>query len=920
MLKAPFIILAAAVLSLVGYARADSPFNVDVFWGWDYCYRPMEWTPVVIGISSTLTEPFQGSVNISAHQDGLNTLNVTHRFVLTPDLPMNLPLVTKLAFAVDRCAVRIVELPGGKTRWYNNFDLMDFSSRERVLTPVADSDLFVGLVGHQRFALGQLPSQALCQSHYGSGKVHLAYKMPQTVPWDWTGFACLDLLILYDPDWTLFNKYHLDAIAQWVSNGGKLLLILGANPLPPDSPIAPLLPCDFQEPRQTTISGETLAKWNLDPARAEDVTVWPLRLKPDVVVCRPEMDDEVCLFVVGSAGFGRAAVLAFDPSTFSGAQTAHAGRFWVNRIAAVLAHGETTPTSALESSQDQSRTMTRCPLTGDQIHPDRSDGGIQLTLGGLETGKYRMVSYHNKPTSQHSPIDIYVDDVLRARRVHQSQVLDDSGASRAYSEFEVAAGNDVKVEFRPISSSSENQRAMLCGFELLKLRAAQDDKPGDDIEERTLAVDFGASGQPVMTGFTGLGSNVNDRQAVVKFDESNGLPAGLTVTVRPTNPKDDLQFCPNPGAIVNPRRQRRTLPPNFAAGRTIEFVQNAQTALDARDQHMYQVGGAQAASNDVMEYLYSISEMRPLSIWWVILLLAALAVLLGPVDYTILKRRDRLPLTWLTCSVWIALFTGGAYYGVQALRGGKMQARVVSVLDAIADEQCAWSTVYCGLFAPKSDDYGLEGLQENQWWSGVAPTEEALWDYRRETGTRNIYCTQQDGYNHPYSLPINIWTMQCLLNESPAPDFPFTAALTNEADQLVVNIVNRSDSPILKGYVILDDDRVLDFEKVGAFESRRVAGRPRRRSSWIGFSPQSRPGTSKYEMAFFARGSLQRTDAIKEYLARGAAVVCVQYDNADVPFEVKDRNCAYHHIQLARLVVFPKQEKEPQNDPNQKPQ
>ena len=84
-----------------------------------------------------------------------------------------------------------------------------------------------------------------------------------------------------------------------------------------------------------------------------------------------------------------------------------------------------------------------------------------------------------------------------------------------------------------------------------------------------------------------------------------------------------------------------------------------------------------------MDHLYNISEMRPLSIWWVILLLGTLAVLLGPVDYKILKRLDRLPLTWLTCTFWIVLFSVGAYYGVRALRGGKLQMRVVSVLDGI---------------------------------------------------------------------------------------------------------------------------------------------------------------------------------------------------------------------------------------------
>jgi hypothetical protein len=39
------------------------------------------------------------------------------------------------------------------------------------------------------------------------------------VPWDWTGFVSLDLLVLYDPDWTLLRDAQLEAIGRWVSTG-----------------------------------------------------------------------------------------------------------------------------------------------------------------------------------------------------------------------------------------------------------------------------------------------------------------------------------------------------------------------------------------------------------------------------------------------------------------------------------------------------------------------------------------------------------------------------------------------------------------------------------------------------------------------------------------------------------------------------
>jgi len=111
-LRICLILPVVFVLASVDTASAESPFNVDCFFGWGGCYRPMEWTPVEIGISSILTEPFAGSLNVSAQQDGLNTLNIAHTFVLTPDIPLHIPLVTKLAFAADKCTVKIADERG----------------------------------------------------------------------------------------------------------------------------------------------------------------------------------------------------------------------------------------------------------------------------------------------------------------------------------------------------------------------------------------------------------------------------------------------------------------------------------------------------------------------------------------------------------------------------------------------------------------------------------------------------------------------------------------------------------------------------------------------------------------------------------------------------------------------------------------
>jgi hypothetical protein len=703
------LVLIVASTLATGSAAADDDeiFNVDVFYGWDGYYRPMEWTPVEIGISSTLTEPFGGSVTVAAQQDGLNTMNVTHNFALTPDMPLHLPLVTKLAYAADKCIVTIRD-ERGRSQWERQYSLWNYSPANRLLNEIAETDLLIGLVGRGKFGLLRLPRESVCQASGTTGKVYMGHKLARMVPWDWTGFVPLDLLVLYDPDWSQLRQQQLRAIIQWVSNGGRLLIVLGSHPLTGSSPIARFLPFELQDVRQVAITQGILQDWNLTHAEPETVSAWPLVPKAEARYYEvPTYDMDECLFATAHVGFGRVGVLAFDPSTMSERQTANSASFWVSRI---------------------------------------------------------------------------------------QKILEDEGA---------------------MSSGSRGRR------------------------------------------YT---SNEISRT---------------------------IEYSGDPDKAIHNQRRR---------------------------QGRFEIGQAHSANNAVMEFLYQ--GIKPLSIWCVILLLTLLAILLGPLDYKLLKRKDKLPLTWVTCTFWIALFTVGAYYGVQAIRGGDLDLRVVSVVDGIEGADHAWSTDYCGLFAPYSDDYRLSGLQPNQWWSGIAPTQQSLWQYNREVAGRNIYCFQHDGGNVPYSLPINIWTVQCLLNEGPVEKLPLTAEVRKEADQVVVEISNYCDSPILNAYVYLENGQGVNLGPVPAGQSRQFDKKARPMRLWDSYDHgryrnisnrrHSYSGYFKNDDAFFAQGCLQRTRAMSDYLARGAALVCAEYEQAPVSFTVEDHSCTPNHVQVVRLVVFPK--------------
>ena len=80
--------LAAPVPTANGQDGKDKKkkqeMNVDFSVGWGGCYRPREWTPITVGITTPFEKPVDCVVRLSAAQDRLNTLDISRREVSCP--------------------------------------------------------------------------------------------------------------------------------------------------------------------------------------------------------------------------------------------------------------------------------------------------------------------------------------------------------------------------------------------------------------------------------------------------------------------------------------------------------------------------------------------------------------------------------------------------------------------------------------------------------------------------------------------------------------------------------------------------------------------------------------------------------------------------------------------------------------------
>jgi hypothetical protein len=407
-------------------------------------------------------------------------------------------------------------------------------------------------------------------------------------------------------------------------------------------------------------------------------------------------------------------------------------------------------------------------------------------------------------------------------------------------------------------------------------------------DPRWQAQSFGADKNVAAFGSYGFG-----RISVVAFD-----PAAL-------GGRQQENLAPFWVATMGPLLDRRAI----KAGAPPESTQNNYWNYEMDE------GGRGTAA--IMEFLHNLPQMEPISIGWVILLLGGLAVVIGPVDYLVLKRYDRLPLTWLTFAAYIGLFTVGAYYGVAALRGGPAQVRAVTVLDAVKGEHIAWTCTYSGIFAPASDAYRLDGMGKAEWWSAVSPSAGYYLSVNesRHGFSRRFLCVQEDGRNLPEDIPINIWSMQCMMTEGPVDLVPLDATITLKGERIEGRVENRLDVPVTAGSVRFDKNRVYFFGAIPAGGSITVSGRLAAAPGWEKGLPDDpdddegprvmHQGRSFGESAYFACGNLQRTRGIEALLKQGGAVVCAEYANAPLGYKLASHRQQILHRQLVRLVVKP---------------
>jgi hypothetical protein len=668
--------LIAGFCSCVWAAPSDKAlFNVTISVGWEGHVRMAEWSPIEVMISSQYEEPFIGSIEISMAQDSQHRLVLHKPLVVQPAQTIRVPIVSKMSRSSDQCRIRMIGRDGSV---YLNqvFDLMNYSQGMPNLDLVDSRQTFIAVTGKTGIAFD------LDEINKDEEQVVGCRMFTPMLPHTWVGYSGLDVLVLNDPDYAQMNLAQIQALSQWISNGGNAIIVMGTKSIPADSDLGKLVTFKIEPPKTMTISSESLDTWKLVKSKENAMTpgwvIDPKMVPPEWRIAVKDRNGNP-LILEGRVGFGKVRLLTFDPQTLVWPDEKERKKFWLGQL-----------------------------------------------------------------------------------------------------------GHMIDLE---------------------------------------------------------------------KFKK-----------------KEDEQQ-------------------KWKYSRTLSLQD--------------------AGQNSILGYLLRISGLRPISIWSVLMVLGVMGLLIGPVDYLVLKKMNKLPWTYVTFFSILTVFTVGAYYGVQYWRAGDDQLRRLAVVDKIDGTSCCWQTGFTCIFASKSDDFIMTGQQPMSWWSGLGLNTE--WYGSGRGILSNVVCLQQDG-NIPVSMPINIWSVRTLLDQEPMEKsaFPISAEVELNGEQIRAKITNHGHVPIEQGMVRVKAGWIMFTKPIAPEETRLVEGQvEKNNSSWM--KSDDKPledyqyhmgNIYEHWLVLSARGVLPRTQGIEGRIEQGDAVIyAVSEEGPSCPLQFKDKPVKTTSKTYYRLVI-----------------
>jgi hypothetical protein len=171
-----------------------------------------------------------------------------------------------------------------------------------------------------------------------------------------------------------------------------------------------------------------------------------------------------------------------------------------------------------------------------------------------------------------------------------------------------------------------------------------------------------------------------------------------------------------------------------------------------------------AAVRQIGDVLGNVPGAGRFGFGYVAAVLIGMMVVVGPVDWFVLKKLGRQPWTWVTTTGWIALVTLAAVYAGGIFKSGELHFNSFQLVDQVDSFTVARNDLV-GLYSPRTRRYDVE-TDLSSWWQPASPGDE-YYSYRRRTGAEVAFRQSYRG-NQPEPAVVNVWNLRYVKGRSAA--------------------------------------------------------------------------------------------------------------------------------------------------------
>jgi hypothetical protein len=209
------------------------------------------------------------------------------------------------------------------------------------------------------------------------------------------------------------------------------------------------------------------------------------------------------------------------------------------------------------------------------------------------------------------------------------------------------------------------------------------------------------------------------------------------------------------------------------------------------------------SSDGIFRAMIETKQVRKLPLGWLLALLVAYLVVIGPLDQYWLKKINRQMLTWVTFPCYVVFFSALIYFIGFHLRAGELEWNELDVVDILPDDDQSDQAVlrgqtYVSIYSPNNAHYQLAGNQKFSTLRG-----EYLGNFGgNQEGSRAT--VDQVGNSFHADAFVPVWTSELFVSDwIEKSALPLSMTVQPDGDGWQVTVINGLDRPLPGMHAVL---------------------------------------------------------------------------------------------------------------------